>query len=503
LAGITGRLPIFNSQFRFMTRLFSALMVFAVLLSGTIFAQQPGKLTAYIDQKTYFSPETGSYAEVHLQFVGHTVKYKAVEGGLQSNVAVSVFVESASGDTVHRDAYVLESPVMRDSIIEDFFDLQRISLKPGKYIVNISLQDVVSLSDPLIGKVVVDVPDYSTNVSLSDVMIAEVAVRTETPTLFSKSGYDILPRISNFYAADLVNMPYYVEVYHSDRIPDTIFALRQKIVETTDNKEVEGFTRYTKLKNDPVVPALRKLDITKLPTGSYRLELAVVDRNNVQFGTAVSYYFERLNETEQFTDVSEIVLNPSFQASITDDSLAYYLGSLLPISRAGDAKIILSTIKEGNKENARKYIQQYWLQTAGTNAYNSWIDYKQQVLLVQRLYSTNFQAGYETERGRVYLQYGPPNSIIVRETSPSEYPYEIWHYYKIKIYSNKRFVFYNPDLVNNNYRLLHSDMVGEQQNYRWQQALSKRNSSNHDIDDPNDGNTEHYGGESNYYYRQY
>jgi len=486
-----------------MIRLFSALTIIFCLFSGAVFGQQPGKLTAYIDQKTYYSPESGSYAEIHVQFVGHTVSYKGVEGGLQSNVAVSVFVESASADTIFRDAYVLESPVMRDSVIEDFFDLQRIALKPGKYVVNISLQDVVSLRDPLIGKIEVSVPDYSKNVSISDIMIAEVAVPTETPGIFSKSGYDILPRISNFYAADLSNMPYYVEVYHADLIKDSIFALRQKIIQADNNQEIKEFTRYTKFKNGDVIPAFRKLDITKLATGSYRLELAVVDRNNDQYGNSVSYYFERLNEVEQFTDVAEIVLDPAFQASITEDSIEYYLASLIPISRSAEAKNILATIKKGDRENARKHIQQYWLQTAGTNAYNAWLDYKKQVLLVERLYRTTFQAGYETDRGRVYLQYGPPNSIISRETSPSEYPYEIWHYYKIKVYSNKRFVFYNPDLVNNNYRLLHSDMVGEQQNYRWQQALSKRNSANHNIDDPNDGNSDHYGGESNYYYRQY
>ena len=110
--------------------------------------------------------------------------------------------------------------------------------------------------------------------------------------------------------------------------------------------------------------------------------------------------------------------------------------------------------------------------------------------------------GFETDRGRVYLQYGAPNSIITRETSPTEYPYEIWVYDKIKIYSNRRFVFYNPDLVNNAYRLLHSDMVGELQNYRWQQALSKRNSPNRDIDDPNDGNYRHFGGNSRELYEQ-
>ena len=123
--------------------------------------------------------------------------------------------------------------------------------------------------------------------------------------------------------------------------------------------------------------------------------------------------------------------------------------------------------------------------------------------MVQKFYASNFMAGFETDRGRVFLQYGPPSTITIRETSPSEYPYEIWVYDRIKNYSNKRFVFYNPDLVNNGYRLLHSDMLGELQNYRWQQQLSKRNSPNQNIDDPNDGNMDSWGGNSRELYEQH
>ncbi|MNE52490.1 hypothetical protein D3C80_1471650 [compost metagenome] len=126
--------------------------------------------------------------------------------------------------------------------------------------------------------------------------------------------------------------------------------------------------------------------------------------------------------------------------------------------------------------------------------------YKKNVVLVEANYGNNFQSGFETDRGRVYLQYGQPNTIIVRETSPSEYPYEIWHYYKIKNFSNKRFVFYNPDLVNNAYRLLHSDMVGEQQNYKWQEMLVKRNNSGQGVDSSN--GSSQYGTNSGYYYKQ-
>jgi hypothetical protein len=126
-----------------------------------------------------------------------------------------------------------------------------------------------------------------------------------------------------------------------------------------------------------------------------------------------------------------------------------------------------------------------------------------QVQLVERLYANNFQEGFETDRGRVYLQYGSPTNIIQREVSSTEYPYEIWQYNKIGQFSNRRFIFYNPDLVNNAYRLLHSDMLGELKNPAWPQMLNSRNSTKGNIDDPNSGVQEHWGGNSNDLFRQY
>ena len=71
------------------------------------------------------------------------------------------------------------------------------------------------------------------------------------------------------------------------------------------------------------------------------------------------------------------------------------------------------------------------------------------------------------------------------------------------LFSNKRFIFYNPDLVNNAYRLLHSDMLGELKNPAWPQILAKRNTYNGNVDDPNQNNVTHWGGESNDLFRQY
>ena len=251
-----------------------------------------------------------------------------------------------------------------------------------------------------------------------------------------------------------------------------------------------------------VLPIIQKLDITGLETGAYRMEISL----EIEGATPIqeTYAFDRTNDLFNPVSIDNVVLDPYFQLSVTDDSLRFYTESLLPITKLNEQSNLLKLVKENDPTKLRKYIQSYWLLTVGkSKAYESWVNYKSQVMLVQRLYKTNIMRGYQTDRGRVFLQYGPPSAVAIRETSPSEYPYEIWQYDKIKNFSNKRFVFYNPDLVNNNYRLLHSDMVGELKNYKWQSILTKRNSPNSDIDDANEGNYDHFGGESKDVFKQF
>jgi GWxTD domain-containing protein len=308
--------------------------------------------------------------------------------------------------------------------------------------------------------------------------------------------------LTNYYPSELSKIPVYFEVYNSNQLGDSIFILRQTLKNVETETELIDYEYYSKHLNSPVVPIIRGVDIANLPTGKYELTYTILDRSKIEHFSQI-YTFERTNMLDLNLNVENLVLDPAFQNSITDDSLDYFLESLIPIAKQSEILNIISSLKTKNKEVARKHIQGFWVKTSPTNPYEAWISYKQQVLFVQKLYSNNFQDGYETDRGRVYLKYGAPTNVVQKETSPSEYPYEIWQYNKIERFSNKRFIFYNPDLVNNTYRLLHSDMLGEVKNQGWQGALSKRNTVNGSVDNPNMYNQDHFGGNSNDLFRQY
>jgi GWxTD domain-containing protein len=466
-----------------------ALLTLAFLLTLTSTAQDQ-KLKAYLDTKQFYAPEIGNYIEIYFQFAASSVKYKGVEGGLQGDMAIKLDVTDGT-KTVASDAYRLQSPLMKDSIVEDFFDLKRFALNPGKYILNIELSDLNTENTPLKASVPIQIDDLSNAISISDIEVAEFAYKGDENSVFFKSGINIIPRLSTFYPTELSIIPVYIEIYNTSQLEDTVCGLKQSLIDMETGAELSEFTLFSRHTTSSVLPILRKVDINTLPTGKYALNYTLLSRSLSELSTQ-QYVFERSNDLDIPWTVENMVIDPAFQASITDDSVTFYLESLIPIAKPAEIKNIISVLKLKDREQERRHIQAFWLKTAPNDTYDAWLKYKEQVQLVERLYSNNFQEGFETDRGRVYLQYGAPTNIVERETSPTEYPYEIWQYNKIGNF-----------LVNNAYRLLHSDMLGELKNPSWPQTLSKRNTINGNIDNPNEFLQQNWGGNSNDYFRQY
>ncbi len=476
------------------------ILVIFISLTSLLFGQTQ-KIRAYLDTKQFFAPSIGDYVEVQLQFVGSSLKYLKVENGLQSEVVINLDIKKNDSIVIH-EGYRLKSQIMRDSVINDFFDLRRYALKPGKYNLSIELKDINSPGESVKASSPFTIDAFDGKISTSDIQVSESVLKGGDETsIFYKSGYTMIPNFSTFYSYELTRLPVYFEIYNSNLLKDSVFGIKQTIIDQESQKEMVEpiFTRH---KTGKVVPFLRSVDILSIPTGNYSLIYSIIDKEMKEVASA-SYSFERSNEIDAYINPAYQIIDPAFQASITDDSVAFYLASLIPISSASEVKNILSILRSKNNESARQHIQAFWSATANKNPYEGWMKYKAQVLMIETLYKNNFQAGFETDRGRVYLQYGPPTTVLEREVSATEYPYEIWQYNKIGKFSNKQFIFYNPDLVNKAYRLLHSDMIGELKNQSWQLALNKRNTTNGTIDDPNQNVDNNYGDHSKTNFKQY
>ena len=474
------------------------ILSFLILSFGSF--SQKNKLKAYLDTKQFYASELGNYLEIYLQFVGSSVKFEAVNNGIQAKIALNFSIQEKE-NIIRKDSYVLTSPLAIDSVQDDFYEVKRFALPPGSYKLKIELIDVLNDSR-ISAEKEITIVDFASKIAISEIEVAEYAFKSDIESNFQKAGIHIVPLISNFYSTEITRIPVYFEVYNSQVTNDSLVGILCKIIDTENEKELEDLTLLWRVASEPIIPVFKMIDIVKVPTGSFRIELDLVNPKMEILATS-TYSFERSNEVHEEFNPEQMVLDPSFQASITEDSVFYFLASLIPIARPAEIKNIISTLKSKNLEKSRKHIQAFWRESAPTNSYEAWIKYKIQVVFVEVIYGNNFQDGFETDSSRVYLKYGAPSMHVVKENSPSEYPYEIWTYNKIGKYSNRRFIFYNPDLTNGAYRLLHSDVLGELKNAAWSQILSKRNTNNGDIDDPNKFNQKSWGANSGDLFRQY
>lgn len=466
---------------------------------NAVFSQN--SLRAYLDIKKFQTTKQENYIEVFNKINANSLEYLENKNfHLQAKVKINYSIYK--GDSIYTQyTDTIFSTEIIDSIYNDLYCIKTIPLKTGSYKIKVDYLDLNNkkMLEPTSNILLFEIKtDENSDLTISNIQIADFIVKTKTRNQFSKYGFDVFPHLGNYISSECNNLPIYFEVYNKRNINQNII-IKYEIRNSETNKEIYSFNDSSIVIKGSLTPLIHTIDIRNIPTGSYTLNIS--ESGNLKKS---NFDFYRLNENPLEQDYKNKILDPNFHKSLTNDSLFFFAKSLMPIMYNDDQKILLKILKEVDTTKIRNFIEQFWIKTASTiNPFDEWINYKRQVILIEKLYKTHNVHGFETERGRVYLKYGPPTAIKSKETSPSEYPYEIWQYDKIKNFSNKRFVFYNPDIVGNNYRLLHSDMLGEIKNFKWPGFLTKRNNSTINVDDPLEGGFDHFGGQSRDVYNQY
>jgi GWxTD domain-containing protein len=167
---------------------------------------------------------------------------------------------------------------------------------------------------------------------------------------------------------------------------------------------------------------------------------------------------------------------------------------LKPISNEREVIFAKNVLTNQDVEAMQRYFNNFWINQNEEDPEQAWLNYYERVKLVNKSYSTQVKKGYDTDRGRVFLQYGSPNHIYEEKHDPNAYPYDIWQYYSLNGQSDVKFVFFNQNLVGDDYMLLHSDLKGEIQTRNWDMIIHKRDTPQWNLDQQNGGN--YFGGRS-------
>ena len=456
------------------------LFTLSLLLVCATFAQ---KLSVLIDYKSYYDAATGKpYLEISSFVNGKTVMYAANNQGkyeAEVRITVQAFQEDA---LINQLDYILVSEPFEDSDATtkpNFGDIQNLQLPDGEYILRFSVQDKHANTKPVHYSDLAVLNYPQDNVSISDISFYQNINRKPQGDIFDKYGFSLEPLFYGYVPETMYNLPFSCEIYNTDKFAgnDEPITIKAYITCFENNLMPYSEARYTtQVKAKPVAVTVGEIGIFKLPSGNYNLVVDVFSKDSVLLATN-SNFFQRNNPgvALNLEDITSINITNTFVDQIKDaEQLLEYVRFLYPISTPIEKDFYTLRMKSISTESLKKFFYAFWVKRDPVNPEKAWNEYLEKVKHVNKVFGCKLVQGYRTDRGRVYLQYGPPNSLFESPYDSHSYPYEIWHYYYCVDQSNVKFVFYNTDLVSNDYELLHSDKRGELQDPYWRLKVTQR-----------------------------
>jgi GWxTD domain-containing protein len=416
----------------------------------------------------YKSPD-GPFIEVSMYVAGPSLTAPTSEHN-EYGVTYLLFIKNEQGDVVAGGNYKLSST---GTEAKDIVDIKRFAIPNGKYTVTLEAVDISDALSMMQVEQVIDLTSETINPYLSDLQLVAVMkpAQANTPSL-NKSGLYLEPLPFRLYYASLNQLYLYHEIYMADQIEGQPY-LQYTIRPASGDIPVPIVT-YKKLKKEAIQPNVFQLDITSLISGPYILETKLFDGNKNE-KAVTQIYFSRLNPAGDsiYIETAPTVLESSFVTRIPADSLDYNLRALAPVVTSSEVDVMNVLLKKGNDKAKRFFLHRYYTQQAGKHAGTAHQSYMRIAKVVDETFRSGFGYGFETDRGHIFLKYGLPDDVIEEESEPSAPPYEIWTYHDFPAthQSNVRFLFYNPSLSHNAFRLLHSTAIGEVRNDRWEVEL--------------------------------
>lgn len=463
------------------------ILLLLILMKAPLLSQ----IICYFNTGAFNVPGKQPFLETYLTLIGNSFSYKTVENHYQNSVNISFLILKDSV-IVKANKYNLIGQAFNDTLkAPTFIDNQRYILDNGIYTLQLIIKDNYNPKQKPVEITQKFVMSFnSTQIESSSIQILESYKKAIAVSPLTKSGYDLIPYNINYFPETQNELPFYLETYNTNAVlgNNKPFIYYYYIEGSENLNKLNSFGSFKKQITAQVNPLLTKIDISKLGSGNYNLVIEIKDeQNKIQFQK--KYFFQRLNKAVDIISLmgfsEKKTIAEYFGTCNNADTLKMFVECLWPIANGTDKERVITQSVKKDKELMKKFVIDFWQRRASdsANPLKMWGEYYKSVQEAMVLFKCGKQPGYYTERGRVYLQYGPPNQRSIQNTDLNTFPYEIWQYYRLndktngQFFSNRKFVFVNKNIADDCHTLVHSDTRGEIYNDRWRFEVTRRNNN--------------------------
>jgi len=348
----------------------------------------------------------------------------------------------------------------RGSTLEHF----TFAAKPGTYAVELTVRDSAS---ERVARQRVSLTTYAASPPVSDLLLAtgmRAAGSGSDSALSSnelrKGGVVIEAADRPLLTPQQAQLGYYVERY--SQTPETA-AVSVRIV--------RGDTATVVRTAPQLVPfgagggiTRGMVDLAGLPPGEYGFEVIVKGHDTTVTRRAPF----RMGGMETVA-MTAPVAPPDIFTQLSEAQLDTLYGPLVYLMTSDEMGIYSTLTVQGKRD----FLRRFWAKrdpTPGTTVNELQVDFYSRIKEANRRFREGGAAeipGWRTDRGRIFIKYGPPQEVMQRPQAGNTLPYEVWKYTRNRAL---KYVFLDQTQFGN-YALIWTDDRREPSRPNWQSLL--------------------------------
>ncbi|MDE3057649.1 MAG: GWxTD domain-containing protein [Bacteroidota bacterium] len=410
-----------------------------VCLSSALEAENVSSLHVSVDMGEYRGDSTSAYVEVYYSFdVTHLKFVKKDSTYLSQAVIRAYFKNSATDSIVAAQAFRIPFSVNDTSVLGSsryYVDVLGFLLKPDVYRLYFAATDGndANRGDSISFPIEIH-PVEGRHLTESDLELCSSIIEKEKEAndRFYKNTLEVKPNPSRLYGDGQPVLFYYTELYNLLTNRSKNYYTKISVVNSLGNEVISQERTKQRVHESSV--EVGTINVNKLRTGAYTLTFSATDSIDATVASASKRFFV-YNSSLPMEDVSSgaggSVMGSEY-AAMSENELdnefneARYIATRDEIGQYSKLK---------GADAKRKMLYEFWKKRdpdPSTSVNEEKVEYMKRLTYVNEAYKTAYKPGWKTDRGRVYIVYGPPDEVDRHANEIDMKPYEIWRYNSIQ-----------------------------------------------------------------------
>lgn len=449
-----------------------------IFLTGTLLSQNSG-LRLNVDYAQFRGTEDSLYIELYYSFAANKLVYSYTGDRYIGTVELDVGVHDSAKpvepvmERLFRMKYAVEDTTGAN-LNQTVVGLSGFFLSPGEYSLKIKGYDVNkpdNVDSVSFGLQLSDLPDK--HIAVSDVQFANsIRQISEDPgNTFYKNTLEVIPNPGRIFGVGHPILFYYMEVYNLLAAAEAgeKYTIRTAVYDAIGNQYYER--ENTKIRKHESSVEVGTVNTSGFKSGAFTLTVAIVDPvSNIVVSSSRRFFVFNPHHgiAEGARDGAPQGVVASIYAVMSEEEVDKEFEQMRYITNSQDRQEF-GELK--TKREKQRFLFEFWRQldpdpASPANPVRK--EYLDRVHYANRQFGFGFRDGWRSDRGRVFINYGPPDEYERYPSRSDTKPFEIWHYNHIQ--GGVIFVFVDRTGFQD-YQLVHSTHRNELRDDNWRQYI--------------------------------